>query len=87
MQSNFIWKNKKSTKDPFGRTMNKNNVELEHIVLSSKGGNDNYSNLQLLYKKSNREKSDKLSGNIDGKTFKVNRSTKNKNQGKMSVKK
>ena len=82
-----VFKNKKSTTDRYGRKVTPKNAEVDHKVPKSRGGNDSKANLEVISRKSNREKSDKMSGKINGKDFKVNRSSKNKNQGTVTVKK
>lgn len=74
--------------DRYGRKVTKENAEVDHKVPKKKGGNSNLANLEVIARKSNREKSDKLSGTMsNGSKFKVNRSSKNKSQGNVSVKK
>ena len=84
-QKNKIWikenGNKLTSVDPFGRKVNKNNFEADHIIAYSKGGNTTLKNGQVLSAKSNAEKSDKLRGTVNGKTFNVNKTT-----NKMTVK-
>lgn len=84
-QKEKIWAkengNKSTSTDPFGRPVNKNNYEPDHIIPYSKGGKTTLKNAQVLSPKSNSEKSDKLRGIINGKSFNVDKTT-----NKMTVK-
>ncbi len=79
--------NKKTITDPAGRKVTRNNAEVDHVVPRAKGGKNTLKNGQVLHQKTNKEKSDKLSGTIgpksNQKTFKVNKNAKNP---KMNVK-
>lgn len=78
---NREFKGKNQMKDVAGRKINKKNVEVDHIVPASKGGKATLKNGTVLHPKTNKEKSDKLSGTFGPKsnqrTFKVNKKSKN----------
>ncbi len=80
------FKGKQSIKDPAGRTVTRKTAEIDHIVPAAKGGRATYNNAQVLHKKTNVEKSDKLRGTIgpksNQKSFSVNRKTKTMNTKK-----
>lgn len=76
-QRNTIWEkymgNKTSGFDSFGRNMSINNFECDHIWPKSRGGATNVKNGQPLASLSNEEKSDNISGYVNGKIFEVTR--------------
>ena len=67
--------NKKSITDPAGRKTTRDNYEIDHIYPASKGGKTTLQNAQIVHKKTNREKSNDLSGKFgppsNQKEFKV----------------
>ncbi len=67
------FKGKKTYTDPFGRVTTRKNAEVGHIVPKSKGGSDAQKNLQVLSKKSYKEKGEKLTGTSNNKAFRVNK--------------
>ncbi len=79
--------NKKYITDPAGRKTSRQTAEVDHIVPKAKGGKNTQKNAQVLHRKTNQEKSDKLSGTFgpdsNPKAFKVNKDVKNP---KMNVK-
>ncbi len=74
-QKNTIWNNyfgsSNNATDVFGRNMSRNNFDADHIFPSSKGGSTKVSNGIPLAALSNQEKSDDLSGRVNGISFKV----------------
>ncbi len=58
-------------KDVFGRPVNINNFECDHIYPQSKGGETTIENGMPLSSESNSEKAEKLSGRVNGKIFKI----------------
>lgn len=74
-QRNTIWTkyfgNSQNGIDSFGRSVSKSNFECDHIWPKSKNGPTNVNNGQPLNSLSNEEKSDKLSGIVNGKRFEV----------------
>lgn len=89
-QRNTIWTkyfgSSQSGIDAFGRNMSKSNFECDHILPKSKNGPTNVGNGQPLSSLSNEEKSDKLSGTINGKKFEVTGVGKMKVNGKLVTK-
>ncbi len=75
LQKIEIWKRyfgeNNEGEDAFGRLININNFECDHIYPQSKGGETTIENVMPLSVESNREKGEKLNGTINGKNFKI----------------
>lgn len=74
-QRNTIWSkqfgNSYSGYDIFGRYVTKDNFEADHILPKAHGGRTIVNNAQVLHPMSNQEKSDELSGYVNGKWFQI----------------
>ena len=74
-QKKTIWRkyfgNEENGIDAFGREVNKSTFVCDHIFPKSLEGKTNNCNGMPLSSESNIEKSDKLSGTINGKEFEV----------------
>lgn len=74
-QRNTIWNNQfgnaNSGYDVFGRLVTRNDYEVDHIFPKSLGGKTIVDNGQVLHPLSNQEKSDNLSGYINGRQFRI----------------
>ena len=74
-QRETIWKKyfgySDSGIDAFGRNVRKSDFECDHVYPKSRGGKTVIENGMPLNPTSNEEKSDNLSGNINGKSFNV----------------
>ena len=85
-QRNTIWNNYfgnvSSGTDVYGRSVAKSNFEADHIYPRAKGGKTVVTNGMPLNPTSNAEKSDDMSGTVNGKHFQVQGTTEN---GKVNV--
>jgi|GEM_PF-2443633 len=72
--------NKRTIKDPAGRTVTRKNAQVDHIVPASRGGKATLKNAQVLHPKTNLEKSNKMRGTIGPKSHQKTFSVSRKNQ-------
>lgn len=74
-----------SATDVFGRSMNFDNFEADHIWPESHGGSSTVENGIPLASLSNQEKADDTEGYVNGRSFRVTAKKRNPNVGNLYV--